>query len=132
MRRFIANVLGSVSLCTLTLFALVSSNTLAQSPKVIIRNAIIMTMAEGQQTPIVGYLSVDADGKILAVAAGEPPASLHAATVVDADGDYMIPGFISAHSHIWQAAWRGLAEDKTTPPWGRDLCTGHAIRATPE
>ena len=104
----------------------------AQTPKMIVRNATIMTMAEGQKTPFVGYISVDADGKILAVAAGEPPATLKAATVVDAHGDYMIPGFISSHSHIWQAAYRGLAEDKTTPPWARDLYGQHAMKAHPE
>lgn len=124
----------SVLLCAMFL-ALAASFSLANaqtSPTLIVRNARIMTMAEGQKTPIAGYLSIAPDGTILAVAAGEPPASLHAAKTVDAHGDYMIPGFISAHSHIWQAAFRGLAEDKTTPPWVKDLYGQHAIRATPE
>jgi 5-methylthioadenosine/S-adenosylhomocysteine deaminase len=112
--------------------ALISTTTFSQSPKLVVRNATIMTMAEGQKTPIAGYISVAADGTILAVAAGEPPASLHAAKIIDAHGDYMIPGFISAHSHIWQAAYRGLAEDKTTPPWGKDLYGQHAMHALPE
>jgi 5-methylthioadenosine/S-adenosylhomocysteine deaminase len=116
----------------LLLAAFACSIVFAQSPKLIVRNATIMTMADGQRAPIVGYLSVAPDGTILAVAAGEPPAGIGAVKVVDAHGDYMIPGFISSHSHIWQAAYRGLAEDKTTPPWGRDLNGQHAIRATPE
>jgi 5-methylthioadenosine/S-adenosylhomocysteine deaminase len=121
------------SLCVALLLAMFACPAaFAQSPKLIVRNATIMTMAAGQHTPIVGYISVGADGTILSVTPGEPPAGSGAVTMVDAHGDYMIPGFISSHSHIWQAAWRGLAQDKTTPPWARDLYTGHAIRATPE
>jgi len=116
----------------LLLIALACTAAFGQSPKLIVRNAHILTMAQDQRAPIIGYISVAPDGTILAVAAGEPPASLHAGKVVDAGGDYMIPGFISAHSHIWQAAWRGLAEDKTTPSWVTDLYSDHAIRATPE
>jgi 5-methylthioadenosine/S-adenosylhomocysteine deaminase len=101
-----------------TLLALASSAGFAQAPRLIVRNASIMTMAEGQRAPIVGYLSVAPDGTILAVAAGEPPAGLKAATVVDAHGDYIIPGFISAHSHLYQAAYRGLGADQTLHGWG--------------
>ena len=124
MRRYLS--------VTFVAMLLVCCAAVAQTPKLVVRNAHIMTMAKDQREPIVGYISVAADGTILAVAAGEPPASLHAGKVIDAQGDYLIPGFISAHSHIWQAAWRGLAEDKTTPPWVRDLYSGHAIRAMPE
>jgi 5-methylthioadenosine/S-adenosylhomocysteine deaminase len=123
---------GVLSCMGLLLLGSVSWGAVAQSPKVVIRNAHILTMAQGQREPIIGYLSVAANGTVLAVATGEPPASLHADKVVDAHGDFMIPGFISAHSHVWQAAWRGLAEDKTTPSWVRDLYGLHAIRATPE
>jgi len=116
-----------------TLLALACSAGLAQTPKLVVRNARIMTMATKERSaPIAGYLSVAADGTILAVAAGEPPAGLHPAMVVDAHGDYVIPGFISAHSHVWQAAYRGLAEDKTTPGWGRDLHGLHSDHAMPE
>jgi 5-methylthioadenosine/S-adenosylhomocysteine deaminase len=90
---------------------------LAQSRKLIVRNASIMTMAEGQRAPIAGYLSVAPDGTILAVAAGEPPASLHAATVVDAHGDYIIPGFISAHTHLNSAPYPGLGAEFTLHGW---------------
>ena len=120
---------------TLLLVGLATIEAVAQAPAVIIRNAHILSMSGTLNVPgapIDGYISVAADGTILAVAAGEPPATLHAGKVVDAHGDFMIPGFISSHSHVWQAAWRGLAEDKTTPPWGRDLYGQHAVRSTPE
>jgi 5-methylthioadenosine/S-adenosylhomocysteine deaminase len=112
--RMITAAHRCLTLCGLALVAISCS---AQSPSLIVRNATIMTMAEGQRAPIAGYLSVAADGTILAVAAGEPPASLHAAKVVDAHGDYIIPGFISAHSHLYQAAFRGLGEDQTLHGW---------------
>ena len=116
-------------------FAFAASSIRAQSPKLVIRNARIMTMAGGLDTPqalVNGYISVASDGTILAVAAGEPPTSLHEAKIVDAHGDYMIPGFISAHSHLWQAAYRGLAADKTLHGWIDDLYGARAIHATPE
>jgi len=109
-----------------------SAVSAAQAVKLVVRDAKILTMAQGQRAPVAGYISVGTDGRILAVAAGEPPASLNAASVIDAHGDYVTPGFISSHSHVWQAAWRGLAQDKTTPSWGRDLYNDHAIRAMPE
>src|ERR1700720_2761733 len=88
---------------TALLLAILTSAAFAANPKLIIRNARIMTMAANQREPITGYLSIAPDGPILAVAPGEPPATLHADKVIDAHGDLMIPGFISAHSHLWQA-----------------------------
>jgi len=114
------------------LLLLPSSAMLAQSPMLVVRNAHIMTMAEGQREPITGYISVAPDGTILAVTPGEPPPSLGAVKVVDAQGDYVIPGFISSHSHVWQGAYRGLAQDKTTPPWALDLYGQHALAGSPE
>ena len=116
----------------LVLLAIVSYPAFAANPKLIIRNARIMTMASNQREPINGYLSIGPDGTILAVAPGEPPATFHADKVVDAHGDFMIPGFISAHSHLWQAAYRGLAADKTLPGWIDDLYGKHAALASPE
>jgi cytosine/adenosine deaminase-related metal-dependent hydrolase len=116
----------------LVLLAIVSYPAFAANPKLIIRNARIMTMASNQREPINGYLSIGPDGTILAVGPGEPPATLHADKVVDAHGDFMIPGFISAHSHLWQAAYRGLAADKTLPGWIDDLYGKHAALASPE
>ena len=117
---------------TLILLEIVSYPSFAANPKLIIRNARIMTMAPNQHEPINGYLSIAPDGTILAVAAGEPPASLHGEKIIDAHGDFMIPGFISAHSHLWQAAYRGLAADKTLPGWIDDLYGTHASKASPE
>ncbi|MEI9980780.1 MAG: amidohydrolase family protein [Edaphobacter sp.] len=107
--------------------------SIAQPPaKLIVRNAYIFTMAPDQRTPFHGYLVVANDGSLQTIAAGDPPASLHATIIYDAHGHWIIPGFISAHSHLWQSAYRGLAADQTLPGW-IDALYGHAVaQATAE
>jgi 5-methylthioadenosine/S-adenosylhomocysteine deaminase len=89
-------------------------------------------MAADQEEPFSGCLLVDAAGKIAGVVAGDPPACAQAETVVDAAGAWVMPGFVSAHSHLWQSAYRGLAADKTLLGW-IDALYGKAVtKATPE
>ena len=101
-------------------------------PKLLVRNARLFTMAAAQHDPFIGYMAVAADGTLVAVAAGDPPAGMHAGTVVDAHGDWVIPGFVSAHSHLWQAAYRGLAANRTLPGWINDLYVKRASRTSAE
>lgn len=98
----------------------------------LVRNAYVFSMTDGQKTPFIGYMTVGADGRIRAVGQGEPPRGLRAATSIDAHGHWIMPGFISAHSHLWQAAYRGLAQDKTLPGWIDALYAQQAAHATPE
>jgi cytosine/adenosine deaminase-related metal-dependent hydrolase len=105
----------------------------AQPPaKLIVINARLFTMAAGQKEVFTGYLVVDADGRIASVGEGTPPASLKARQTWDAGGHWIIPGFLSAHSHLWQAAFRGIAADKTLPGWLDGLYTQRASKAQPE
>ena len=87
------------------------------SAKLLVKNAVFLTMADGQREPINGYMLVSTEGKIIRVAAGEPPPDARAAATYDADGKFILPGFISAHSHIFQTAHRGVAGDKTLLDW---------------
>ena len=104
----------------------------AQAPaKLVVKNAFILTMANGQREPVKGYLVVGADGRLSAVAAGDPPSGLQAKDSLDAGGHWVIPGFISAHSHLWQSAFRGLAADKTLMAW-IDALYIPAAKAKPE
>jgi 5-methylthioadenosine/S-adenosylhomocysteine deaminase len=94
----------------------------AQAPaptpaKLVVKNAFILTMAAGLREPVKGYLVVGEDGRLLTVAAGDPPPGLQAAQSLDAGGHWVIPGFISAHSHLWQSAFRGLGADQTLMGW---------------
>jgi 5-methylthioadenosine/S-adenosylhomocysteine deaminase len=102
------------------------------NPKLLVTHVRIFTMASGQKEPFDGYLVVADDGTISAVHAGEPPADLKAAQSWDGHGAWVIPGFISAHSHLWQAAYRGLAAEKTLPGWIDDLYGQRAIHNSPD
>jgi cytosine/adenosine deaminase-related metal-dependent hydrolase len=105
----------------------------AQSPptKLVVKNAYILTMASGQREPVKGYLAIGEDGRLLAVAAGDPPAGMQAKEIWDAGGHWVIPGFISAHSHLWQSAFRGLGADQTLLGW-IDALYAPAVKASPE
>jgi cytosine/adenosine deaminase-related metal-dependent hydrolase len=85
--------------------------------RLLVTNALFMTMAEGQKTPFTGYMLAGTDGKIAAMGAGDPPAGMTAESSFDAGGKFIIPGFISAHSHIWQSANRGLGAKSTLLDW---------------
>jgi len=105
----------------------------AQQPaKLLVKNARLFTMAEGQKDVFAGYLVVDDEGKLTAVGKGDPPTGLVARETYDAGGHWILPGFLSAHSHLWQAAFRGLAADKTLPGWIDDLYYQKASKANPE
>jgi 5-methylthioadenosine/S-adenosylhomocysteine deaminase len=116
---------------TALVLTLIGASALAQHARLLVSNARLFTMAPDQRAPFTGYLAVAPDGTILAVAAGDPPFTLTADQTVDAHGDWMIPGFISAHSHLWQAAYRGLAANKRLDGWIDDLYGTHAIKASP-
>ncbi len=102
----------------LVLFAWYPPAGVAQAPaKLVVSNAYIFSMAPHQRAPFHGYLVVGDDGRLIAVAAGDPPASLKATMIWNAEGHWVVPGFISAHSHLWQSAYRGLASDQTLLGW---------------
>jgi 5-methylthioadenosine/S-adenosylhomocysteine deaminase len=113
--------------------ALASVQLSAAPPaKLIVKNAFIFSIAPNQQEPFRGYLVVAGDGTFAAVEPGDPPADLRAKAVWDAGGHWIIPGFISAHSHLWQSAYRGLGSDQTLHGWIRALYLERALNASPE
>jgi 5-methylthioadenosine/S-adenosylhomocysteine deaminase len=61
----------------------------------------------------------------LAIDAGE-------ATVIDAAGMIVMPGFVNAHIHTWQTALRGIAADWTIPEYLHNMHAGLAPSFTPE
>lgn len=87
----------------------------------LVKNATMLTMKAGKSEPVVGYMLVGDDGRIAALAAGTPPAEMSATAALDATGKIIIPGLISAHSHLWQSPLRGLGADQYTPGWIRAL-----------
>jgi len=105
------------------------TSLLAAPVKLLVKNARLFTMAPQQREPFTGYLTVAGDGTIVTVAKGDPPPGLKAVRVIDAGGDWIIPGFISAHSHLWQAAYRGLAADQTLLAWIDDVYNRRALKS---
>lgn len=85
--------------------------------KLLVQGGQILTMAPGELDPVDGWFAVDAAGKIAEMGAGTVPAGIRAETVVDAEGKIILPGFISAHSHLWSAPFRGIASESTLYGW---------------
>lgn len=101
----------------------------AAAHRLLVKNALIFSMAAEETAPFHGYFSVTPSGRIDHIGHGTPPATLTAATIQDMQGRWIIPGFISAHSHLWQAAYRGLAPDQTLMGWIGELYGKEAPRA---
>jgi len=64
---------------------------------------------------VQGAVSVR-DGRIVSV--GAEPAERHDA-VIDAEGAYLLPGFIQTHVHLCQTLFRGYADDMPLLEWLR-------------
>lgn len=98
--------------CAVVVVLLLAPGRVLGADKLLIVNGTNLTMKPGQTTPFVGYVLVGNDGKIKAVGKGSPPAGTQAKTIYDAKGKFVLPGFISAHSHLSESAFRGLATDQ--------------------
>lgn len=85
--------------------------------RLLVTNAMIVTLAKGEEEPFRGYVAVDAAGKIAAIGRGDPPASLAATLVFDADGQVAMPGFVSGHNHLRGSVSRGIASDRHVSEW---------------
>ncbi|QMV19389.1 amidohydrolase family protein [Granulicella sp. 5B5] len=120
------------SLLAASLFLSAHAQTPPQQPKLLVEDALLFTMAPAQRKPFLGYFTVATDGTILTIAAGTPPPQLNAHRVIDAHGHWIIPGFISAHSHLWQAPFRGLAADSTLTGWLTAVYNDSGNKARPE
>jgi 5-methylthioadenosine/S-adenosylhomocysteine deaminase len=124
--------LRSLSVAAALLPSLHAQPAPAPLPKLLVENALLFTMSPKQTKPFLGYMLIASDGKILTVAAGAPPATLQAQQVLDVHGHWIIPGFLSAHSHLWQAAFRGLAADSTLTGWLDAVYRDSGDKAQPE
>jgi len=100
------------SVCAAILAVLLFPYRVFAVDKLLIVNGTNMTMKPGQTEPFVGYILVGNDGKIKAIGKGSPPPGTQAQTTYDAKGKFVLPGFISAHSHLSESAFRGLATDQ--------------------
>ena len=79
----------------------------------LLRNATIVTMNDGYEV-IDGAVSVR-DGRIVSVG---PESDVHD-LVIDAEGAYLLPGFVQTHIHLCQTLFRGYADDLRLLDWLR-------------
>jgi cytosine/adenosine deaminase-related metal-dependent hydrolase len=84
----------------------------------VVENALLITLASGEDKAFTGWFSVDDLGKIVDIGPGDPPAGLDAAERLDAEGKFVAPGFVSAHSHLSTSGSRGLGIDVPLYGWG--------------
>ncbi|HTI88502.1 MAG TPA: amidohydrolase family protein [Alphaproteobacteria bacterium] len=89
--------------------------------KLIVRNALLLPMQDRAATSFIGYMAVDDLGRISHIGPGEPPAGLSASQTIDAAGKIVLPGFVSAHSHLYQSAFRGIGANSNTGEWRKEV-----------
>jgi 5-methylthioadenosine/S-adenosylhomocysteine deaminase len=78
----------------------------------IVRNATILAMNDALDI-VEGAVAVR-DGRIVSVGP-EPEGAWD--RVIDADGAYLLPGFIQTHVHLCQTLFRGMADDMPLLDW---------------
>ncbi|WP_269526002.1 amidohydrolase family protein [Coraliomargarita parva] len=101
-----------------TLLSFLSIATLGQAAT-LYQGATIVSLADGDDTAVPGWILVDDNGYIEALGSGAAPeaASEKASESIDLSGQIVMPGFVSGHSHLWQSAFRGIAPDGELWPW---------------
>jgi len=101
----------------------------------LVTNARLITVPAGTDDP--GYIEhgwmLVVNGRIAALAVGDPPASalVEPVETLDAAGAFVAPGFVSAHSHLFTSGSRGLGVAETLYGWC-DSMLGLIRHATPE
>ena len=84
------------------------------SAPLLIRGATILTLNAGFD--IVEGDALVVDGRIAAIGAVDAPPF---ATMIEAAGDYLLPGFVQTHVHPCQTLFRGYADDLALLDWLR-------------
>jgi 5-methylthioadenosine/S-adenosylhomocysteine deaminase len=93
-------------------------------------DARLITLAgEGSGYRERGWFRVD-EGRITAIGDGDAP-DVPGAEVLDVGGAFVAPGFVSAHSHLFTSAARGLGVESTLYGWC-DSMLGLMSHASPE
>jgi 5-methylthioadenosine/S-adenosylhomocysteine deaminase len=91
------------------------------APALVVTDGLFLTMAEGLPDPYIGWMEVGSNGRIAAMGAGPYDSTRIAADlatrVLDANGAFVAPGFVSAHSHLFTSGSRGLGMDQSLYGW---------------
>ena len=108
----------AVMLVGLVLTGMVFSEFASGAQPTLIENATLITMSPEDASPFQGYFVFDGTGFITEVGKGKYTGKLDSEFIrIDASGMIIIPGLVSGHSHLWQAAFRGIAADGELRSW---------------
>jgi cytosine/adenosine deaminase-related metal-dependent hydrolase len=88
---------------------------LADAQTVIYTNANIISMDKSLPESMHGYMVIENE-RVQALGEGAAP-QLSGALQVDLHGRWIVPGFVSAHSHLWQSGFIGLAPNANLEDW---------------
>jgi 5-methylthioadenosine/S-adenosylhomocysteine deaminase len=83
--------------------------------RTVFAGGVLFPVHDPGRDPYRGYLVADAAGTIVEIGAGDRAPGPE--PVVDLDGALVLPGFVSAHSHLWQSVFRGIADGCSTMAW---------------
>ena len=85
--------------------------------RLLIEGARLFPMTSGE--PILdGDLAIDGE---TIVGVGQAPAGFEPDLVVQARGDWVLPGFVQGHVHLCQTVLRGAAEDRSLLDWLKEI-----------
>ena len=83
----------------------------------LVTNALLIPVDDGPDVVPDSWLLVGDDGRITERGTGTPPSVPEGTEVLDVEGKFVAPGFVSAHSHLFTSATRGLGVDQTLYGW---------------
>ena len=99
----------------------------------LIHGGAVVTVDDAATVHDPGWVYVRGN-RVVESGAGEPPPSRlrQAADAIDASGCAVMPGMTNAHTHLFQAFFRGLADDKALLDWLRDCIWPAAVHLDAE
>lgn len=106
-----------------------SSDTAESRCDLVLSGGAVITMDDERRVLDPGAVAITGD-RISAVGAPEDLAHLAAARTIDCRGSAVIPGFVSAHDHLFQNAARGLGEGVDFRVWLPDFMFPLALNMT--
>lgn len=85
--------------------------------RTIFTDAVVFPVHDEKLDPERGFFAVDEAGIIVETGVGDYSGGTEPETVIELGGKLVLPGFVSAHSHLWQSVFRGVADGCSTMGW---------------
>lgn len=98
----------------------------------LIRNADVLQLEDEQASILSAQDILVLGNRIASIQASGCTDPSHAMTVIDADGQLAMPGFINAHAHVPMVLWRGMGEDVNLESWFNDYIWHLEANLVPE